>query len=507
MRPADLIKKFTSLDTRAQVPLVATVVVVLASGAGLLWWANRPAYTQVAAGLNPADAGKITAALDKAGISNQLLNAGTAVAVPEASLAQARVALANAGVSTGSAQPGFELFDKSSLGATDFQQQVQYQRALEGQIANTIGQIQGITSAQVQLVLPREQLFADQGTPASASVLLDTGGVSLDPSAVQGIARLVQNAVQGLQAKDITITDQTGRLLWPTANGGGDGSLLAKQAAQVNYANQLSARLTALLAQTLGPGKAEVQVNADLNVDKINKEQLQYGPKPGLPLSYNRTKENLKGQKGVGDAAGTGANVPTYGQAAGAGPGSNYRNSSDQTQLGVDKTVTKTEVAPGAINKLQVALLLDRSVPPAQAQALKASISAAAGLDPTRGDTISVAQVSFAKNLPAKTAAGGLLAGGLGSIIKLALVALGILVFTVVVLRGLRRRDRQIISADPIWLREIEQPTEVMTTPKEPAAPELPEREKPYSQQQVELLSDREPQQLAEQIRVWMSNE
>src|SRR4051812_17871403 len=159
--------------------------------------AGAPSYTTVMAGIDPAQTGKITSALDAKGVNYDVQNNGTAIAVDKSQIGAARIALAEKGLPN-SAQPGFELFDKQKLGASDFQQQVTYQRALEGQLAGTIGQIDGVGGATVQLVLPQDQLFQDEESAAKASVLLSGGSSSLQPGAVRGIAQLVAGSVKGL---------------------------------------------------------------------------------------------------------------------------------------------------------------------------------------------------------------------------------------------------------------------------------------------------------------------
>src|ERR671937_862184 len=130
-----------------------------------------------------------------------------AIVVVSGQESKARVALAGQGLSTASSQPGFELLDKQKLGASSFQQQVAYQRALEGQIAQTIGQIDGISGAQVQLTLPKDDIFADEKQPATAAVLLNADSTTIDPSAIRGIASLVSSSVQDLKPENVTITE------------------------------------------------------------------------------------------------------------------------------------------------------------------------------------------------------------------------------------------------------------------------------------------------------------
>ena len=184
---------------------------------------SAPGYTLVVSGVDPAQTGKMTSALSAHGVSYKLENNGTAIAVQDNQTAEARVALAGAGM-LGNSQPGFELFDKQSLGESNFQQQVTYQRALQGQLEATINSVQGVSGAQVELVLPsaQNQLFGEGQSAASAAVLL-SGTSMLDQSSVRGIAQLVASSVPGLQLSKVTITGASGQLLWPSGSGGSGG--------------------------------------------------------------------------------------------------------------------------------------------------------------------------------------------------------------------------------------------------------------------------------------------
>src|ERR671930_1110297 len=184
-----------AMSTRGKIVLAASALAIVVVAVLLFKVASSPSYTTLQAGLDPAKTGKITAALDQAGVQYRLQNNGTAIAVVSGQESKARIALAGQGLSTASSQPGFELLDKQKLGASSFQQQVAYQRALEGQIAQTIGQIDGISGAQVQLTMPQDSLFADEQKPATAAVLLGGGASTLDGSAVRGIANLVASSV------------------------------------------------------------------------------------------------------------------------------------------------------------------------------------------------------------------------------------------------------------------------------------------------------------------------
>jgi flagellar M-ring protein FliF len=209
----------TAMSTRGKIVLAASGLAILFVAFMLFRVASAPSYTTLQAGIDPAKTGKITAALDQAGVSYKLESNGTAVAVVSGQESKARVALAGQGLAAGGSQPGFELLDKQKLGSSTFQQQVAYQRALEGQISQTIGQIDGISGAQVQLTLPKDDLFADEKQPATAAVLLTADSATLDPAAVRGIASLVASSVQDLKPSNVTITDASGSMLWPQGDG------------------------------------------------------------------------------------------------------------------------------------------------------------------------------------------------------------------------------------------------------------------------------------------------
>ena len=369
----------------------------------------------------------------------------------------------------------FSLFDHSSLSATDFQQQVNYQRALEGQIANTIEGISGVDSAQVQLVLPKEQLFQDQSSQATAIGQL-SAPMGLDPSSVQGVAHMVASSVQGLDPQNVTITDQTGAMLWPTGDGTGGGGAPSKLAAQEAYAGQLSAQIDALLTRTLGPGKAEARVNVDLNVDKTSTDSVTYDhAHPPVVLNSNKTDETLKSNgSSAGGVSGTPCNtgITTYPGGTTAGGNSQYQNKSEQLQNGVDKTVSHTDVAPGAVNRMDVALLVDKSVSGADLTSVQNAVSSMVGIDPSRGDTLTVSSLAFAKQPSASSGGGGLpVVGNPTAMAKPAGASLLALIFLFLVRRNLKRREGDPTVPEPRWLSEITQATPIAHLGSGGAAP------------------------------------
>ena len=490
----------TSLSPRGRIILAGSALAFLVFVFFVMKIAGAPSYTTLASGIDPGETSKATAALDEKGIRWELQNNGTAIAVDKAKLSEARVALADKGL-PGRSKPGFELFDKQKLGASDFEQKVSYQRALEGEVARTIGEIDGLSGAQVQLTLPDDELFLDEQKPATAAVLL-TGGGEPEPATVRGIAKLTASSVEGLKPDDVTITSSSGRMLWPQGDGGG---ATTKLGLENRYERQLESNLNALVAQSVGPGKGMVRVNAELNADRSTEEQLRYARR-GTPVRERTETERLEGGGG-GGTAGTQTNVPTFPGAAAGGSGSNYRRQSQDVENGVDKTVTRTKVAPGSIERQSVALLVDSSVPSSDVEELQRAVEGAAGIDGDRGDKVTVSQVKFAK--PEAVPAGP--AGGILGIAKWVALGVGTLVFVFLLIRHLRRHEDEEVAREPVWLRELTAPMTLAQLENRNgnghgsrAAAETMVMSAAGPSPERQAVDQASPERIAQQVRMWM---
>jgi flagellar M-ring protein FliF len=286
-----------------------------------------------------------------------------------------------------------------------------------------------------------------------------------------------------------------------------------KLQSEQTYDSRLSAQLTALLASTLGTGKAEVRVHSDLNVDTGTVDKVTYAKK-GTPLSVQTDKEGLKSTgTTAGAAAGVTANtpqsnVPAYAQ-SGAGGNSNYNHVQGTTQYGVSKEIRHTEVAPGAVNRLQVGVMFDSSVPKAQIAALQKTVAAAAGLVPARGDTLAVSQIKFAPVTTTVPAAkGGLpIPAAFVKPAKYIGILLGAVIFLFLMRRNLRRKEKDGVTVEPTWLREIEQAVPIAQLEQSMAAnrvidPAVKQREQ--LREEFENLVKTQPEQVALQVNAWI---
>jgi flagellar M-ring protein FliF len=263
-----------------------------------------------------------------------------------------------------------------------------------------------------------------------------------------------------------------------------------------------------MLAQTLGPGKAYVQVYGNLNVNQTTQEQLTYG-KTGTPLTQSKNIETLKGSGGAGGGAANTAAIPTYAQSSSGN--SNYKHEVTQSTLGVDKTVTHSTIAPGQVSNQHISVLLDKSVPASSVPAIREAVSNAAGVEPKRGDTISIAQIAFSKTPTGTPSSTTML-----SYAKDALLGIAALVFLFFTTRFLRKRERATIDHEPVWLRELEAPVRLAELEREVGGPDAALEQGAngngngngsLARRQVEELAAASPDTIAHHVRTWMKEE
>ncbi len=490
------------LTPRGKIALGGAALAILILVFVLFQMATKQSYTTLATGIEPSETGQVTEVLTEKGIPYQLENGGTAVGVPSANVPEARIALAESDA-LGGAKPGFELFESQQFGASDFQQKVTYQRALEGELERTIDQVEGVKGSNVTLTLPEEQLFSEEAVKPTAAVLISTdAGGRLGPGPTKGIAHLVAASVEGLDPNQVTITDGSGATLWPASEGGTLSGGDTKQSLEAKYDTDMETRLDALLARTIGPEKGRVQVQAELNANQTTQSKLTYANQ-GTPLQQQKESESLKGAGAgagtPGGAAGTAGNIPTYAGGAGAGAGpSNYKRANQETQYGVNKTIEHTKKAPGTVEQQHVALVVDKSVPAGEVASLESAIKAAAGIEPKRGDTITTSRIAFAKPPTVAAPAGP----GIMSYAKYAALGLAALGFLFFAGRQLRRKQDDVL-AEPLWLRELNAPTSLAELEVR-RGDDWEEEDRAGLPDSAEEVAAMDSDRVAQQLRAWM---
>lgn len=334
---------------------------------------TTPTFVTLFRDLELKESGQIENQLTKANIEHRLVGGGTEVQVKVDQIAAARVALAKEGLPS-SGRPGLELFDRASWGMTDFTQRVTYQRALEGELARTIGGLQGIEGAQVHLVLPASSNLRRMERAASASVVVKLrNGGSLSGETVQGIVYIVSNSVEQLPAENVAIMDASGRVLsvpaGPGAGGGGSRNLELQRTLE----QQLASRIEDLLATVVGAGRVRAEVAATMTFDQVERTNESFDP-DGQVLQNEQRSE-------AGETDGGGSQTVV--------------NNSYQNSHRVERSVSAT----GAVTKLTVAVLIDKSIiggpKNVTVDQLREMARDAAGVDSTRGDRLTVNAVAF----------------------------------------------------------------------------------------------------------------
>ncbi len=365
-------------------------------------WAGQPSYTALYSNLPAGDASSITEELASKGIKYRLADGGATVMVPRQDVYQTRLDLSAQGLPAGGS-PGYALLDKQGITTSEFRQRVDFQRALEGELARTIGAIDGVESADVHLVIPADDLFTDDASKPSASVLLHGArGVEFAPGQVRAIVHLVASSVEGLQPESVTVADGRGKVLSAPGEDGSAATGDVRSAQTADFEAGLSGSLEQMLAPVTGAGGAVVRVKASLDFDErsVVTERFDQPQAPATTapvLSESTATEQFTGS-GAGAAAGV---LGTDGAAAGAaGTPNDYKKDQAERTFAVGKVTEQVKSAPGQVERLSVAVLLDTATKADPAQ-ISALVSAAAGLDPARGDVIEVRPLAFDRSADA----------------------------------------------------------------------------------------------------------
>jgi len=366
----------------------------------IFWFVGRTPYGLLYRGLDEATAGQVVQYLKEQKIPYKVEKDGS-IYIPEERVPEVRMEIASRGL-LGIGGPGFELFDKEKLGLTEFQEKVNYQRALEGELARTIAGIKGVKAVRVHLAMPKESLFVEEEKPPKASVLLELKpGYSLTPAQVKGIVNLVSGAVPKLEPKNITVVDaQTGKNLYTPEEQ--EELLSATQLAYKRRVEEnLKNKVEELLWSALGYGKAQAQVTVDLSFDKESISEESIDPEGSAILSEDLEEETkqTRGMTEEGVAGAKGAIVQKFEATTPSGEGESYTKKRVVRNYEVSKRVRNLEIAPGSIKKISVAVVVDKKVlgenETAKIDWIENLVKGAIGYNPERGDEVKIEARTF----------------------------------------------------------------------------------------------------------------
>ena len=363
--------------------------------------------------LDLREASEITTALDGAGIKYSSKGDGSTIFVSRDEVGTARMMLAGKGlVSSGSV--GYEIFDNQSvLGQTEFQQNLNAKRAVEGELQRTILAIRGITSVRVLIALPERELFQSQAADPTASVVLGLGGKTLTSEQVRGIRNLIAGAVPNLKPDRVTVVDDTNRTLAAGAEGDGFSSASAEESKATTEA-QLQARIKDIVEGVVGAGAARVQVTADIDHSRSTTQEQRFDPDGQVVRSTSTNGSESTDTSGASSGGATATeNIPGGTDPASTPIGSSRTDTTETTNYDISNTTTTTVKEAGEVKKLSVSVAVDGKWTPGangaeptyaprtpqEIEQIKALVAAAAGVDATRGDKIEVLNVRFNRAL------------------------------------------------------------------------------------------------------------
>jgi len=402
------------------------VIAIVALAFFVAFRLRGPDYAVLFSNMQPDEANAVIQKLDAEKIPHKLADNGATILIPHESVYEKRVQLAGEGVVKSGGGTGFELFDRTNLGMTDFQEKIAKTRATEGELQRTISGLTPVQSARVHIATPQASLYSTTQQPTTASVAIQTkAGMQLSAQEVRGITQLVSGAVEGLKPDNVTIVDQNGTVLRPSAledtGAVADASSALKLTqdqlvAKEKYESSLQQSLQGLLDATIGMHRSAVRVASQMNFDANSTETKSFAPQ-GTVRSQQTERESYTGTGAPrGNAAGvpgTTTNVvPTYQGTQNQQTNGRYNKTKNTTNYEVTEQSAKHVDAPGKLTRLSVAVLVNVPaavagpananaatpyvVSAADVQKIRSAVAAAAGIDAARGDQISVEAIPFA---------------------------------------------------------------------------------------------------------------
>lgn len=518
---------------------VAHRIGIAAAGVGLVMatmvfasWVTAPTMTVLATGLGDGDLAAVLDELEVAGVPYEIGGGGSTVMVPRDQLYTTRAQMAQNGVAAAPTGQGWELLDEQGLAVSQSRQDIDFQRALSGELQRTLSAMDGVRAATVHLVLPEDRLFTEQQDATTASVLVDTAR-PLNDGEVEAITFLVASAVEGLSANEITVADASGEVLHAPGDELGNAAM-GKQLQQVReYEQALAADVQGLLLQATGSA-ASVVVRAQLDFDRSTIETQTYDPESQVAGNEQLKEEDWQGA--APDADGV-VGVDGGPLLEGQGEGGEYTRNEQLTEYLVDSTVQRIEAAPGRVQGISVAIVMDdgtqTGVVVPEAGDVEQLVVAALGMQEARGDQVAITAVPFPdadEAAPGPTPADEMLSAApqVGAVLVLLLVAAWLFLMA-------RRRDDEkagtsVLPSDlgdmdvdglTALLREraavvdAEPEAERVLAAEPPPTPDIggrksrfvpPEPPDDTARREVEQLVEKQPEEIANLLRGWLAD-
>jgi flagellar M-ring protein FliF len=386
---------FDALSSSRKMSIVMVILITIASIVLMIYFTNQVEYRVLFSNLSAEDAGNIVGKLSEKKIPYKVSSTGNAVSVPAEKVSELRMELAAAGLPQGGGV-GFEIFDNKTLGATEFEQQLNYRRALQGELSRTINGLDEIQSSRVHIALPKDSLFSEKQKRPTASVTLRLkSGKSMRPGQIEGIVHLVASSIEGMNPEDVMVVDSRGTILSTMQNESKFSKMTASQVDyQRNMEKDLAGRIQTMLENVVGAGKAAVRVTAELDFKISEKTEETYDAEAPVIRSVQRNTEKsnpvLK--------SGTVSENPEK------------EKLDEIINYEINKVVNKTVMPVGETKKLSIAVLVDGTYKKNEKneevyqprtkneiESLEDLVRKSAGLNTQRGDQVVVTNMPFTR--------------------------------------------------------------------------------------------------------------
>ena len=413
----DQLKKlFQNISLVGRIWIAAAILGVIGGITALSHWNQESDFKPLFTGVATEDAGPLLAKLRESATEYRLADNGTTILVPSARVAELRIEMASAGLPK-SGRIGFELFDKNSFGASEFAEQVNYHRAIEGELERSVMSIREVEQARVHITLAKDSLYTEQRQPAKASVLVKLRHqAGLSPQNVAAICQLTASAVPGLSADQVSLVDTNGNLLnRPRPAAGGDEEATV---AALDYRKSVEAdlqkKISATLEPLLGADHFRAGVSADVDLSSGEQSEEVFDPQKSVMVTSQRSDDGPAIQSASG-VPGTASNLPRP-AAKPTTSSSNYQRHTENISYQTSRVVKHTKLPQGSVRRLSLSVLVDHTVrwqgqkkivEPPSAEKLKVIhdlVAAAAGIDTPRGDQLVVEAFPFESTLNAEPA-------------------------------------------------------------------------------------------------------
>jgi flagellar M-ring protein FliF len=452
---------FATISLGQKVVIGLLLVGLLLGGFFFFRWITAPTQAPLFSNLASTDASAIVDELNAQGVAYELTDGGQTIMVAKEQVYDLRLAMSGQGLPAGQ-DTGYALLDEQGITTSEFQQQVTYQRALEGELSKTLESLEGVRSAVVHVALPEDEVFVTEEAEPTASVLLDLApGNALSGEQIQAVTNLVSSSVQDMEPDQVTVADSTGQVLSAAGTGVTAAAGDARSQVEQEYERRLSENAQQILDRVVGPGRAVVSVRADVDLSQRDTTSETYTYDQGTPpVSESTTTENYTGSgTPVGGVLGP-ENMPDAANNAGGGD-STYEKESTTSNNAVGKTTTVEQGAPGGLNRLTVSVVMDDAVAGNLNQAqIRDLMTTAVGLDEARGDDITVASLPF-DTTAADAAAAEMEAAReaeasaqMWSMIRTGGIAAGIALVVLIVWLRSRRREEVEEEYEPLELTD-----------------------------------------------------